>query len=251
MPYTVQQLAKLAGISVRTLHYYDEVGLLKPSSIKKNGYRQYEEPELLQLQQILFFRELEFPLEEIKQILAAPHFDMRSALEDHRKLIELKKKRLTGLIKTIDKTIEKLDSKNSMTDDELYGSFSKEEAEQYAEEAKQRWGHTDAYKQSQQRVAKMTKDDWTKLNEKNAKITEELVAAMAHGSKSAEAQAAIAKHYDALRAFYEPNPEMYRGLGSMYVDDPRFKAFYEKIAPGMAVFMRDAMGAYADTIERK
>ncbi|MCC7196981.1 MerR family transcriptional regulator [Candidatus Peregrinibacteria bacterium] len=253
MSYTVQQLANLAGVSVRTLHYYDQIDLLKPSSVQKNGYRYYEETELLTLQQILFFRELEFSLEDIKKIMSSPGFDMKEALLDQRKLIKLRKKRLSRLIKTIDKTILKLNHKIAMKDDELYGNFTKEEMEKYTEEARQKWGHTDAYKQSQERVKKMGKEGLKKVLEESGKLTQEIAAAMKAGEdpKSDKVQVLIARHYDGLRAFYEPNFEMYRGLAEMYVADPRFKANYEKVAVGLAEYLRDGMVYYADVQEGK
>jgi DNA-binding transcriptional MerR regulator len=201
MPYNVNQLAKLAGISVRTLHHYDQIGLLTPRRIQSNGYRQYEEDELLKLQQILFFRELDFPLLEIKRILTSPSFDMREALEDQRKLIELKKKRLSGLMATIDKTIKKINNEITMDDKDLYGTFSKEEADQYAAEAKERWGHTEAYKQSQERVKKMTKADWARMSEETDAIMKGLVANMDKGPKSDEILPLIARHHNSLRNF--------------------------------------------------
>ncbi|OGH92572.1 MAG: hypothetical protein A2534_00695 [Candidatus Magasanikbacteria bacterium RIFOXYD2_FULL_39_9] len=127
MSYSVQQLANLAKVSVRTLHYYDQVGLLSPARTQGNGYRHYEEPELLRLQQILFFRELDFSIEKIKRILSSPRFDMKTALNDQRGLIQLKRNRLDGLINTIDKTIKKINKETTMQDEELYGNFSKEE----------------------------------------------------------------------------------------------------------------------------
>src|SRR4051812_35258781 len=120
MTYTVQQLANLAGVSVRALHYYDEVGLLKPARVKNNGYRFYEDKELLKLQQIMFFRELDFPIPEIKRITDSTSFDMEKALNDHKKLIKIKKDRLTSLMLTIDKTIKKINKKTIMEDKELY-----------------------------------------------------------------------------------------------------------------------------------
>jgi DNA-binding transcriptional MerR regulator len=251
MTYTVQQLAQLAGVSVRTLHHYDQIGLLKPARVQANGYRQYGEAELLQLQQILFFRELDFPLEEIKRILKAPHFDMQAALNDQRKMLELKKKRLNNLVKTIDSTLLKLNHQKTMQDQDLYGGFSKEEADQYAAEAKQRWGHTDAYKESQRRTAKFTKDDWKRISETSDALMKEIVANSERDPADPVVQALIARHFDSLRNFYEPNLEMYRGLGSMYVDDARFAAYYDKYKPGLAVFMRDAMHAYCDLQEKK
>jgi DNA-binding transcriptional MerR regulator len=253
MSYTVQKLATLAGISVRTLHYYDQVGLLKPSRVENNGYRYYEERELLKLQQILFFRELDFPLDEIRRILSSQSFDMRDALRDQRKLIELKKNRLNKLVKTIDKTIKKINKEITMDDKELYGNFSKEEMEKYTEEARQKWGDTTAFKQSEVRVKKMGKDGLKKVLEIAGKLTVEIAKTMKAGldPKSTEVQKLIAQHYDGLRAFYEPNLELYRGLASMYVADERFKANYENVAPGLAQFMHDAMITYCDEQESK
>jgi DNA-binding transcriptional MerR regulator len=251
MAYTVKQLADLAGVSVRTLHYYDEVGLLKPSAVKGNGYRQYEEPELLRLQQILFFRELDFSVEDIKRTLSSPNFDMRRALQEQRTLIELKKKRLADLIKTIDKTMKKINNEISMDDHELYDAFSDEEQKHYAEEAKQRWGHTEAYKQSMERVGNMTKADMKRLKEDGKRFMETFASHMDEGATGPVIQKMIDQHYNSLRTFYEPNLELYRGLANMYVDDPRFAAYYEKFRPGLAAFMREAMLFYVNAKQKK
>jgi DNA-binding transcriptional MerR regulator len=253
MSYTVQQLANLAGVSVRTLHYYDEVGLLKPARVQSNGYRHYEEAELLRLQQIMFFRELDFSLDNIRRILSSPRFDMTAALRGQKELIKLKRNRMDRLIQTINKTIKKINKEINMEDQELYGNFSKEEMEKYTEEAKQKWGHTEAFKQSQERVKKMGKAGLAKVLEESGKLTLEIAEAMAQGQdpKSEAVQKLIARHYDGLRAFYEPNLKMYRGMAKMYVDDPRFKANYENVAKGLAEFMRDGMIYFADRQETK
>lgn len=247
MSYTIQQLATLAGVTTRTLHHYDEIGLLKPTRQKTNGYRQYEEKELLRLQQILFFRELDFSLPEIIKILNSPSFDMKKALEDQRNLIELKKKRLGKLITTIDKTINKLTNKKNMTDKQLYSDFNTDEQDQYAEEAKQKWGHTDAYKQSRERVAKMSKEDMANLKKAGEDLAKKIAEVMPKGAESKEAQELIALHYNGLRTFYEPSVEIYRGLAEMYVADPRFTAYYERFGNGLAQFMHDAMLHYIKT----
>lgn len=246
MSYTIKQLADLAGISVRTLHYYDQAGLLKPARVKNNGYRYYEENELLVLQQILFFRELNFPIKEIKRIIRAPGFDMRLALKDQKRLIELKKNRLNRLIKTIGKTINKITKETTMNDKDLYGSFSEEEMEQYTQEAKARWGDTDAYKESQKRYKKMTKDDLTRIQKEGDELMKEIAANMNKAAGSEKIQTLIGRHFNNLRHFYEPSLEMYRGLANMYIEDKRFAAYYEKYAPGLAQFMREAMIAYCD-----
>lgn len=254
MSYTVNKLAKIAGVSVRTLHYYDEVGLLKPSTLQKNGYRVYEEHELLELQQILFFRELDFPIEEIKRILSSPTFDRRQALRDHRAMIELKKKRLSGLIKTIDTTLQKLDNQHPMDDQdmkELYETFGEETMKNYAEEVKQRWGNTEAYKQSMERYKKTTKADLEKYKKDSDIFMKKVAATMDKGATSPEFQALIAEHFKSLSMWYEPNFKMYRGLANMYVDDPRFTAYYEAYAPGLAKVFSEGMIYFVEQNEAK
>ncbi len=254
MNYTVNKLAQLAGVSVRTLHYYDEVGLLKPTKIEKNGYRQYGQNEFLRLQQILFFRELDFSIEDIKRIMNSPGFDMKRALLDHRAMIELKKKRLSGLVKTIDKTLIKLEKDKPMDEQDLketYDTFGEDTVKKYAEEVKQRWGHTEAYKTSMERYAKLTKVDIEKYKTGADIFMKKAAEVSAHGALSPEFQEIIAQHFDALRTWYEPNFEMYRGMAKMYVDDPRFEAYYEKYKPGLAKIFSEGMIHYADQNEPK
>ncbi|MBP9762335.1 MerR family transcriptional regulator [Patescibacteria group bacterium] len=254
MPYTVNKLAKLAGISVRTLHYYDEVGLLKPSTIQKNGYRVYEERELLLLQQILFFRELDFSVEDIKRIMSAQTFDMRRALRDQRALIELKRKRLSGLMKTIDLTLQKLEQAKPMNDQdmqELYDTFGEETIKQYADEVKGRWGNTEAYKQSMERAAKMTKADYEKYKQDSDIFMKKVATTMDKGATSPEFQVLIAEHFKSLSTWYEPNYEMYRGLAKMYVDDPRFTAYYENYRVGLAKVFSQGMVHFIEQNEPK
>ncbi len=251
MKYTVQQLATLADITVRTLHHYDAIGLLPPAHVKANGYREYGEAELLKLQQIMFFRELEFPLEEIKKILNNPEFDMSASLLDHRKLIEFKKKRMSDLVKTIDKTLQKINYKKSMADKDLYDGFSsQEEADAVAKEAKDRWGNTLAYKQSEVRYAKLSKEDKLRIKEDSEILLKEIVSCMDKGATSPQVQHLITKHYASLRTYYEPSIEIYRGLADMYVGDPRFSAYFEKYHKELPKFMRDAMHVYCDSHTR-
>lgn len=176
--YNVQQLATLAEVTVRTLHHYDKVGLLKPSRNEVNSYRQYNEDDLLRLQQIMFFRELEFPLTKIKEIIDDQSFDVGEALVEHRKLIELKKKRMNNLLKTIDKTIKKITNKDTMQDNELYEGFSKEEQEAWNKEAKERWGNTDQYKQSVGKYESLTKEEKLKMQKDGEVLMEDIVANM-------------------------------------------------------------------------
>ncbi len=246
MQYTINQLAKLAGVSVRTLHFYDAKGLLKPSHVRPNGYRVYEEKELLLLQQILFFRELDFSIDEIGKIMGKKDFDMRAALAEHRKLIELKRSRLAGLLQTIDITIKKMDNKKDIQDGELYDSFSEDQMNQYKEEAKARWGNTDAWKQSQERTKNWTKEDYARVRAGGESLMHEIAANMNKGATSKDVQNLIDKHYNALRTFYEPNLELYRGLADMYVADPRFAAYFQKFHKNLPEFMQGAMHVYCE-----
>ncbi len=251
MSYTVQKLAQLAGITVRTLHYYDEIGLLKPSVVKSNGYRYYEEAELVRLQQILFFRELEFSLEDIKQMLNRPGFSVVEALREQKKLIRLKQARLEKLIHAINTTITAMNSNQKINEKEMYDVFKDEDVKQYQDEVKERWGNTDAYKQSMKKVSKMTKAEMQKLKEDGEKHTAAIASAVDKGADHPDVQELIKKSHDGINFFYQCSYEMFRNLGKMYVEDPRFTAYYEKFRPGLAVFMRDAIAYYCDTHEKK
>lgn len=248
MRYTVQALAKIAGVSVRTLHHYDEIKLLVPQR-QKNGYRSYGEPELLRLQQILFFRELDVPLEDIAKILARKDFDMAASLKEHRVQIEKKKQRLARLLGTIDDTLAKLEGTKEMDPEALFEAFWEKHETEYAAEAEQRWGHTDAYKQSKERTKHLTKDDYKKMAKDADIFMRKLATCIDGGPDSDETQAMIKEHYESLRTFYDPSPELYRGLADMYVQDDRFRAYYDKYDPRMADFMRDAMHVYCDALE--
>ncbi len=253
MSYTVNKLAKLAGISVRTLHYYDEIGLLNPSYQAENGYRYYEEAELLRLQQILFFRELDFSLEKIRSILDAPDFDRLVALRDQKVLLTLRREKIERLLATIEETIKSVEGGEYMSHDDTFSAFNDPTYQKHKDEVEKRWGETDAYKQSIKRVGKMSAEELEQVKAEQEEISRESAALMQQGyaSNSPEVQQQVERFYNHLRRFYEPSYELFRGLGQMYVDDPRFTAVYEKRAEGFAVFMRDAMKHYADTKEGK
>lgn len=249
--YTVHQLSQLAGVSIRTLHYYDEVGLLKPSAVADNGYRSYEQKELIRLQQILFFRELEFSLDDIRRMLGRPDYSMIETLRGQKKLMKIKQARLDGLMKTIDKTIRSMTNNQTMKDDELYDAFKDNDVKQYQQEVKERWGNTEAYKVSMAKISKMTKKEMEKLKEDGKKHTQAIADAMDKGIEHPDVQELIQKSYDGVNFFYPCSLKMFRNLGKMYVDDPRFAANYEKFRPGLAVFMRDAIARYCDIQEKK
>jgi DNA-binding transcriptional MerR regulator len=250
---TVQKLAKISGTTVRTLHYYDEVGLLKPTFIAENGYRYYDKKAQLKLQQILFFKELDFSLEQIRKVLGNPNIEKLELLKDQKQLLQLKKKRLEKIMATIDETIIKEEGGEdsmSQNNDDLYGAFTKRELEEFEKEAKVRWGDTKAYKQSIQRTKSWTKDDYVRVQKEWGVLLSAMAEKMDQNTNSEEIQAVVDRIYQHLFQFYDPNIEMFRGLGQMYVEDVRFKKTFEKIKPGLAEFTRDAITFYCDMHER-
>lgn len=247
MAYTVRQLAKMAHVSVRTLHHYDDIGLLKPSYVADNGYRYYEQKELLQLQQILFFRELEFSLQDIAEIMSAPDFDVVEALMEQEQMLRLKKERLDQILTTLSTTLTTMKKKKSLEDRSLYDGLSKKQIDEYQAEAKARWGNTKAWKQSQERLRNWSKEDMQKVQEEGQVILGKIAPLMDAGVTDSGVQALIAEYHQHMNRFYDCSKVMFRNLGSMYSEDERFAVYYEKIAPGLAAFMTEAIHVYCDT----
>jgi DNA-binding transcriptional MerR regulator len=247
LPYTIKKLAEMAGVSVRTLHHYDAIGLVTPGSRSASGYRLYGEEELLRLQQVLFYRELDMSLEEIGRILDRPDYDPVAALEAQARLLTARALRIARLIDTVGRTIGRIKGESMLSDEELYAGFDKAEIEKVKAEAKERWGGTEAYAQSQRRVAKMSRDEWAKVIAEGEAVDRAAAEAMRRGDDpaSASAQSIMARKFEHLRAFYEPTPEMFAGLGRMYVEDERFKKRYEDLAHGLADYLGRAMAAFA------
>jgi DNA-binding transcriptional MerR regulator len=246
--YTVGEVAKLAGVTVRTLRYYDRIGLLRPAGRTEAGYRLYRTDDLHRLQQIMFYRELNIPLEEIGEVLDNEEFDQISALVSHRERLLAQKQRTETLIATIDKTLMSLKGETMLTDEELYDGFSKEEVEklkEYEKEAERKYDPA-LVAESQRRVRSMSKDQWKRVQEEGDEITRLLASLMGTDPSSLPVQEAIGRHYRYLHNFYTPNPVMYRGLGDTYVTDSRFRAYYDKFAPGLADFMKQAIDAFCD-----
>ncbi len=244
MQYTVKQLARIAGVSPRTLRYYHQIGLLAPDSVGKKGYRFYGTAALLRLQQILFFKELDFSLSGIKQILDRKDFDLVQALRTHRLALEQRAQRLGRLVGTIDATIAQIQGGTEMEPKKLFAEFSEEQQKKYDAEAKLRWGNTDAYKESQRRLRGYTADDKKRLAQEAEAIYRDAVAAIPLGPDSPQAQACVARWHQNLRHFYEPSKEMMLGLADMYNEDPAFAATFQDIHPELASFMRQAIRRY-------
>jgi DNA-binding transcriptional MerR regulator len=246
--YTVSQLARMAGITVRTLHHYDQIGLLRPSARTEAGYRLYREPELLRLQQILFFRELDMPLDQVRQILEEPGFDQVTALEQHRGLLQRRMERIAHLLNTIDRTIDRLtEADMTLTDEELYEGFTAEQIERYKREAREKYGTT-VVEESERKAKKMSREQWQAVGAEGEAVTVALAALDSREPGDPEVQALIARHHAWIENFYPCSAERYRGLGQLYVEHPEFRAFYEKYSPGLADFMSKAMNHYADEV---
>lgn len=244
--YTIKQLAKMAGVTVRTLHYYDEIGLLKPTMRSNTGYRQYGQPELLRLQQILFFKELNFPLDKIGRILDDPDFDQIEALQTHRRWLLQQSERLAVLLQTIDKTILKLtEAEMSLTDEELYEGFTKEQIERYEREVNEQYD-PELVAESKRRVGKMSKEQWQAIKADGDEVTRLIASLADREPNDPEVQAAIARHHAWIENFYPASADVYRGLGSLYTGNDEFRQTYDKYRPGLADFMQAAMTYYAD-----
>lgn len=238
--YTVSEVSRISGVSVRALHHYDAIGLLKPTRVTEAGYRLYDEASLGRLQTILLFRELRFSLKEIKTILDSPDFDRELALHQQIELLELQRKRLGELISLARDMIET--GGNHMD----FSAFDKTEIEQYAAEAKERWGQTDAYRAYEQKTAGQTDDE----RQQNADTLMGVFAEMGqirHASPdSDEAQALVKKLQDCITEnFYPCTKEILSGLGQMYTEDERFRANIDAHGgDGTAAFAAEAIRLY-------
>lgn len=238
----ISEVAKLSGITVRTLHYYDEIGLLKPNKITEAGYRVYSNEDLETLQQILFFRELDFQLNEIKEIMMNPNYDKNKALNKHKELLIEKRERLDGLINLIDKTIK---GDNNMSFKEFDNSKIEENKNKYAEEVKNRWGNTDAYKEYEKKTKSYDKNAWNTINEDMAKILKEFADNRNEDPNSDIAQELVEKWRMYITSnFYNCTKEILSGLGLMYTSDERFKNNIDQYGQGTAEFMAKAIEIY-------
>jgi len=243
MALTVSQVAKLAGVSVRTLHHYDEVGLLRPSDRSEAGYRLYSHADLQRLQQVLFFKELGFSLEEILRILNDPGFDLGEALRMQRTLLLERKERVQSLITAVEKTLAALEKGTVMTKEEMF--------EVWESEANQRWGDSEAYRESKRRTARYGKAEWQAIKAEGDQITQAFVALLDRGAKpDGDEACALAERHRAYisKWFYACSPQIHRGLGELYIADERFTANIDQARPGLAQFMSEAFRANAERL---
>ena len=245
--YSVNQVAQLSGITVRTLHHYDQIGLLKPAMRSEKKYRYYDENDLLRLQQILFYRELDFSLEQTRSILDDPDFDFVSALTKHRETLIQKHKRMNLLIQTVDRTLEKIEGDQRMVlkDKDLYEGFDQEKIDRWNKEVDEKYD-PEKVVESRHNINKMSKDQFKDIQQQGERVTVAISELMDSSPSSPEVQALIKDHHAWIENFYTCPGEMYKGLGQLYVENPEFTEYYEKIKPGLAAFMCEAMGYFAD-----
>ena len=239
MNMQIREFAEFTGVSVRTLHYYDEIGLLPPAHVDRaTGYRFYDEDSLLRMQEILFYRELDFSLKRIKEILSSPNYDKTKALKEQKQLLTLKKERLERLISAIDGAVK---------GENVMNVFDNRELEAYRAEARERWGQTQAYKEHEEKTGNYSKQKWNGLAGDMDRIMAAFALAMKNGEMpdSPEAQQLVRTLQDHItRNYYHCTDQILAGLGQMYAADERFRSNIDKHADGTAQFICEAIAAY-------
>lgn len=246
MNYTINKLSKLAGISTRTLRYYDELSLLKPNKINESGYRIYTSHEVDTLQQILFYKSLGVALADIKKIITAKDFDTQKALENHYSKLLEKRKSLDMLIKTVERTIKANGGKEIMTDQEKFEGFKEnlidKNEQKYGKEIREKYGDK-TVNESITKLKKMNKNEFDHVEQLANQVNEAIKSAFELGNPTSElAMTACELHKEWIMNYWPTySKEAHMGLVNMYVEDERFKKYYEKIAPGCTEFLRDAM----------
>lgn len=249
MEYTIQKLANLAGVTTRTLRYYDEIGILKPARINSSGYRIYGQKEVNLLQQIMFYRELGVGLDQIKNIVTNPNFNPSETLKEHREKLLAKRKQIDILLNNVEKTLATLEGRMTMSDQEKFEGFKKqlieENEKKYGKEIREKYGE-EAVEASNKKLMNMTKEEHEELTKLNELFNQTLIEAYKTGDPASEVAQKAAELHKQWLTFYWPtySKEAHAGLAQMYVDDERFKAYYEKIQPGATEFLRDAILIY-------
>jgi MerR family transcriptional regulator, thiopeptide resistance regulator len=245
MPFTVGDLAKLTGVTVRALHHYDEIGLVQPSQRTQAGYRLYTDADVHRLQQVLLFRELGLPLDDI-----AAAIDQASTrdelLRQHRDVLVAKRARIDAMLASLDAALAHLQENKPMQPDDIKSMFDGFDPAQYEDEARERWGESDAYKESARRTKSYGKAEWDQIKRDWAAIYADLAAELAAHTPVTDprVQAIVERHRQHLeRWFYPCSTAFHKNLGAMYVADPRFAANIDKTAPGLAQYLSDAIAA--------
>lgn len=241
MAYMVKEVAEMAGISVRTLHHYDQIGLLRPETLSPSGYRLYGDGDIERLQQILFFKEIGLSLQEIGAILDSPRFDRKQALVRQKQLLGEQKRRIEQMIETVERTIASIEGGKTMSKQDLFRGLDMRAAEEhqrkYADEVRERYG-----------VDPMArKEEWPEMLQRSGEISQEIANNMDKDPGDPAVQAVVDAWYKHInQSFFACTPEAFRGLADLYVQDERFTASIDAVKPGLAAFMRQAMHTYCD-----
>lgn len=249
MRYTVNKLAKLSGVSPRTLRFYDEISLLKPAFYGDNHYRYYEEEQLLMLQQILFFRELGFPLSDIQRIIGSDDFDKIEALNTHKSILQSSLEKTATLIETIDKTISHIRGKLTMRDEEMYVGFDVEKQKEYENNlVKHQVISEHEANILQEKTKEWKKEDWEEHTRQGDALTNAFLDALRKGlpPRSPEVQAIVLSYHDMIKAFWTPSKRSFLELGQLYQNNPDFKKFYENYSPELMDYILNAIQIFAE-----
>lgn len=241
---TVGAISRLAGVTVRTLHHYDEIGLVVPSGRTEAGYRTYGRKEIERLQEVLFFRELGFALEGIREIVERSDYSRAEALDRQRELLESRIERMLGMIDAVERAARSERRGIQMPTEEMLDVFGDFDPTEYEEEARERWGESDAYKQSVERTSRYTKDDWAQIGQEADEINQRFLALMAAGAPAGdEAAMDVAEEHRAhiTKWFYDCTKTIHAGLGQMYTADERFQENIDKAGAGLAGYMSAAI----------
>jgi DNA-binding transcriptional MerR regulator len=244
----VGEVAALAGVTVRTLHHYDRIGVLSPSGRTAAGYRQYSPADLDRLHQVLLYRELGFPLEEVATLLDDPSADPEAHLRRQHALLRDRLQRTSAMVTAVEKEMEARAMGISLNPEERFEVFGDNDPAQYDAEVEERWGETDAYAQSKRKTAAYSKEDWLRIRADGEDVESRFAEALQSGvpADSPQAMDIAEEHRQQItRNFYDCPPEMHAGLGRMYVEDERFTAHYEQRAPGLAQYVSTAVQANA------
>ncbi|SFL75993.1 MerR family transcriptional regulator [Geodermatophilus ruber] len=244
----VGEVASLAGVTVRTLHHYDRIGLLSPSGRTPAGYRRYSAADLERLHRVLLYRALGFPLEEVATLLDDPSADPAEHLRRQHRLLRDRLERTSAMVAAVEKEMEARAMGIDLTPEERFEVFGEQDPAQYEAEAEERWGDTDAWKESKRRTRGYSKEDWLRIKAEGEDVERRFVSALQAGAAADSEQAmdiAEAHRQQISRNFYDCPPEVHAGLGRMYVEDPRFTGHYERVAPGLAEYVSAAVQANA------
>src|SRR5260370_30936155 len=249
MALTVSQLARLAGVSVRTLHHYDEINLLRPSARSDAGYRLYDQQDLQRLQQVLFFKELGFPLEEIARVVRDPSFDVRAALLMQRQLLTEKAARIKALLGGVDAALDGREKGKIMSKEEMFEVFGSYDPTQYEVEVEERWGNTDAFRESKKRAPNYGKEQWRTIKAEGERIQLALADLLRGGTPPTDAAATkVAEEHRQYigRWFYPCSHQLHAGMAELYISDSRFTESIDRLCPGLAQYMRVAIRANSE-----